>query len=234
MEYTTDSIWSEDIRIVQSKRGYRFGIDAVLLAHFLKTSAKDEVLEIGCGNGVITILLSHLQTFKKLVAVEVQEDPAKLAAQNLDLNQIKNVEVLRADARDLQFDYKFDLIYSNPPYRKIGGGKLNPHPEKAASRHEISLKLQDLFSCAERYLKPEGRLSLILPRFREQDLLLLSHRHNLPFQERRLVHSFRNEPHSFLLVTLSKAATKLLEHSPLVIYDAPGRYTPDVQSLLTR
>lgn len=234
VEYTTDSIWSEQIRIVQSKSGYRFGIDAALLAHFLRTSTEDEVLEIGSGNGVIAILLSHLQTFKKLVAVEVQQGPAKLAAQNFELNQLTNAEVLHADARELQLSQKFDLIFSNPPYRKIGAGKLNPQPEKAVARHEISLTLQDLFSCAERHLKPEGRLSVILPHFREKDLILLSNRREMRVHERRSVHSFRDQPHSFLLVTLCKAASKLLEHPPLVIYDAPGRYTAEMQSLLTR
>ena len=234
MQYTTDSIWSEQIRIIQSKNGYRFGIDAVLLAHFLRTSPEDEVLEIGSGNGVIAILLSHLQPFKKLIAVEVQQDPAKLAAQNFELNQIKNAEVLHADARELQLSRKFDLIFSNPPYRKIGAGKLNPQPEKAVARHEICLTLQDLFSCADRHLKPDGRLSVILPHFREKDLVRLSRRHDLPLRERRAVHSFRDDPCAFLLVTLSKAASKPLEHPPLVIYDAPGRYTAEMQSLLSR
>ncbi len=234
MQYTTDRIWSESIRIVQSKRGYRFGIDAVLLAHFLKASAGDDVLEIGCGNGVIAILLSHLQSFKKLVAVEVQKDPANLASQNFHLNQVNNAEVLQADIRELETSDKFDLIYSNPPYRKIGAGKLNPSPEKAVARHEIKLKLEDLFFCAKKFLKPDGRLSLILPQFREEDLLRLARGHHLPLRERREVHSFRDERYAFLLVTLSETGGTLLEHPPLIIYDAPGRYSSEMQSLLTR
>jgi tRNA1Val (adenine37-N6)-methyltransferase len=229
--YTEDTIWAKDVRILQPKSGYRFAIDAILLAHFLQTDPHDEVLEIGTGAGVIPVLLSRLKKFKRLVAVEIQEELADLARTNIQLNQIPNVEIFHADIRDLQ-NASFDLIFANPPYRKTGSGKLNPNRQKAVARHELSLRLEDVFDCAAKFLKPNGRLSLILPAFREKDFLHLAGAHSMHLQQRRYVHSFAGEPAAFFLATLSRMKYAFEEGPPLLIYAAPGKYSEETDRLL--
>ena len=129
----------------------------------------------------------------------------------------------------------FDLLYSNPPYRKLGSGKLNPSREKAIARHEIHLKLEDLISVADYFLKPDGRLSVILPTFRENDWMQLLSRRKYFLIERQYVHSFRNEPCG---VCFGNGKQKFKGYSVkwnrLVIYEKPGEYTVQMAALLTQ
>ncbi len=174
--FSIDSIWDASLKIQQSRTGYRFALDAVLLAHFLPIENDETALEIGCGNGVIPILISRLKKYQKIVAVEIQSQLADLARANVEQNHAEHIEIIHADAMQLRKIFSansFDLLYSNPPYRKLGTGKLNPSREKAIARHEIHLKLEDLISVADYFLKPQGRLSVILPAFREKDWMEL-------------------------------------------------------------
>jgi len=227
--HTIDSIFSDDIRIKQPKRGYRFALDAVLLAHFLRTQPADDVLEIGCGVGVIAILLSHLQRFQKITCIELQKELADLAAENLKSNHVVG-EVFAMNAKDIAGG-NFDLIYSNPPYRKVGHGKLNPLKQKAVARHEIELTLSDLFECAKRLLTPGGRLSLILPDFREADFRKLVKLHKFHWHELRYVHAFADNPPQFFLATVGLQTRKCIEHPRLIIYQSPGQYTAETLRL---
>jgi tRNA1(Val) A37 N6-methylase TrmN6 len=236
MQYTVDSIWRKEIRIKQPVKGYRFGLDAVLLAHFVKTEAADRLLEIGAGSGVVTILVSAFHRFASVATIEIQGELAELCRENFKLNNIDNSEVFQADAKNLGTlfgEASFDLIYSNPPYRKTGSGKLNPSKQKATARHELHLKLQDLFECSLKYLRSSGRLTLILPAFRESDFNQLTDRHNFYRHEWRYVHSFADAPPAFFLATVGKSSSRLTEHRPLVIYEKPGQYTLEMQSLLS-
>lgn len=231
-EFTVDSIWSPRIRIKQPARGYRFALDAVLLAHFLRCEAGDDLLEVGCGAGVVAVLLSHLQKFRRLTCVEIQPELADLARFNLRENGVVGAEVVNADIREVS-GMQVDLLYSNPPYRKAGAGRLNPQEQKAIARHEIRMTLQDLFVAAEALLKPGGRLTTILPDFREQDFRALAESHGFCFRDLQYVRSFAPEPPAFVLSTLSREAGPLRERPRLTIYDTPGVYTPEARALLT-
>jgi len=234
--FSIDSIWDSSLQIHQSRKGYRFALDAVLLAHFLRIDTNEIALEIGCGNGVIPILVSRLKKFRKIVAVEIQSELADLARANVERNHADRIEIVHGDAVQLPEKLSansFDLLYSNPPYRKLGSGKLNPSREKAIARHEIHLKLEDLISLADYFLKPEGRLSVILPTFREDDWMKLISQHKYFLIERQYVHSFRDEPATFVLATASKNLAALRELEKLVIYEKPGEYTDRMAKLLT-
>jgi tRNA1Val (adenine37-N6)-methyltransferase len=151
------------------------------------------------------------------------------------LNSILNAEVLEADIRDLKKllpTNSFDLLFSNPPYRKAGTGKLNPSHQKAIARHEIRMTLEDLVSCAALFLKPKGRLSIVLPGFREADLTKLLDYSGFNYLRRRYVQSFAGEAPTFLLATMSRSSGILTELPPLVIYDSPGNYTTELQRML--
>jgi tRNA1Val (adenine37-N6)-methyltransferase len=235
--FSVDSIWDPSIQIQQSKRGYRFGLDAVLLAHFLRLSEDEEAIEIGCGNGIILILLSRLKKYKRLIGVEIQKELADLAQLNIENNEAKNIEILHEDARRLPNKFPqntFHLIYSNPPYRKVGTGKLNPSTEKAIARHELQLTLKDLINLSDQLLTNKGRLSLILPAFREQDWMKLVETSNYSLQIRQYVHSFPNTPVAFVLTTVSKQKDRFQELAPLTIYEKPRKYTQEMEALLTR
>ena len=235
--FSIDSIWDSSLQIQQSRNGYRFALDAVLLAHFLRIETNEIALEIGCGNGVIPILLSRLKKFRRIIAVEIQSELADLALANVERNHGEQIEIINMDAMQLQERLSansFDLIYSNPPYRKLGTGKLNPSREKAIARHEIHLKLKDLISVADHFLKPDGRLSVILPMFRENDWMQLLLQQKYFLIERQYVHSFRDEPATFVLATAGKISTTLKEIEPLVIYESNGKYTDQLAKLLTK
>jgi tRNA1(Val) A37 N6-methylase TrmN6 len=234
--YTLDSIWNENkIKIRQPARGYRFALDAVLLAHFLRIEKNEEGLEIGTGSGIVSILLSRLQEFQRIITLEIQPELAKLAQENFLANTIANAQVIQIDVQNFVKNYsdsRFDLIFSNPPYRKEGSGRLNPSQQKAIARHEIQMKLEDLFICAQKLLKPKGRMSVILPEFREKDFSQLVEQYQLHWIEKRYVHSFEREKAALFLATISAFPVEMIQQRSLVIYDAPGVYSPELKRML--
>jgi tRNA1Val (adenine37-N6)-methyltransferase len=234
--YTIDSIWRADIRIKQPARGYRFALDALLLAHFAQLEAREQALEVGCGSGVVLVLLAKMRRYAHLTGVEIQPQLAALARENLRQNSVQNAEILEADIREAVNTlpaHSFHLLLSNPPYRRAGAGRLNPQPEKAIARHEIRMKLEDLFDAAQKLLRPDGRLTVILPGFREADFDRLVLQHSLVLGERRYVHSFAAEPAAFFLATVSRVKGPVVGHPRLVIYETAGVYTNEMQRLLT-
>ena len=125
------------IRILQPKKGYRFSVDAPLLADFIRTRPEDEALEIGTGSGVISLLLS-LKPFRKITAIEIQAGLAGLARRNVELNGLGGrIEVVEADLRTFEPGRTFDLIFSNPPYIRKATGFLGASAEKSAAKHEL-------------------------------------------------------------------------------------------------
>jgi tRNA1Val (adenine37-N6)-methyltransferase len=235
MQYTDDSMLRRDLRILQPAHGYRFTLDAVLLATFIKTKPSDAILEIGAGTGVVSNLMAPANAYRSLAAVEIQTELALLCCKNFENNQMKNAVVYEQDIKNINrlFDREsFDLIYCNPPYRKTGTGRLNPSEEKAIARHEIKMKLHDVFECADRFLKPVGDLALVLPVFRENDFQYLAERFQFHLRKRRYVHSFANQSPAFFLATICKRNGPFTDLPALVIYDNPGEYTKEMENLL--
>jgi tRNA1Val (adenine37-N6)-methyltransferase len=235
--YSVDSIWDDSIQIQQSRTGYRFSLDAVLLAHFLRLNGNEKVLEIGCGNGIILVLLSRLKKYKHIIGVEIQHELAELARKNIENNKSKEIEIVEADIREFKNELPkkaFNLIYSNPPYRKIGTGKLNPSSEKAVARHEVNLKLEDLIVIADELLREDGRLSIILPSFREKDWMKLVEASSYFIQTRQYVHSFPKSPAAFVLYSVTRKKVAMEELPRLTIYESRGKYTPEMSALLTK
>jgi len=230
-----DSIFRKGLRILQPDKGYRFSVDAILLANFIHTIPTDEILEVGSGSGVVTILLAALQTFQSVVTVEIQPELANLCRLNFKRNRIAHATVYAADMKKLNSyvaSHSLDLIYSNPPYRKTGTGKLNPSAQKAIARHELMMKLEDLFVCAETFLKPEGRLTVILPYFREKDFNHLTEEFGMHWREHQYVHSFAGKPPVLFLATISRKKSPFKELQPISIYEEAGKYTERMNVML--
>ena len=187
---TSDTFYRGRVKILQSRRGYRFAVDAPLLADFIRTRESDEGLEIGTGDGVVTLLLS-VKPFRRITAVEILAGPARLARRNVALNGLEGkVEVIRADFRRFRPGRRFDLIFSNPPYIKKGTGVVSATAEKAAARREVHGGIGDFLRKTAEWLKPDGRACFVYPERRRADFMKAAEEAGLAARAVRPVHPF--------------------------------------------
>lgn len=95
------------------------GVDAGtrLLAETMSLAPSDEVLDLGCGYGVLGLVAATLVPSGHVVLVDLNERAVALAKENAALAGVKNVEVLQGDGTAPVADRQFDVIITNPPIR---------------------------------------------------------------------------------------------------------------------
>ncbi|MBI5969450.1 MAG: tRNA1(Val) (adenine(37)-N6)-methyltransferase [Deltaproteobacteria bacterium] len=235
-EETLDTLFEGRLKILQRKDGYRFSIDALLLAHFAEPRSADRIIDLGTGCGIIPLILIFRKKAERVIGVEIQPSLANLARRNAALNRLSNrIQVLEKDLKNLEgnkWKETFDLAISNPPYRKVGAGRINPQIEKALARHEIKATLEDVLHCAYYLLKEKGRLIMIYPASRAIDLLQEMRRFHLEPKRLQFVHShMREEARLFMVEALKEGHAQVKVLAPFFVYGSEGKYTPEAQKL---
>jgi tRNA1Val (adenine37-N6)-methyltransferase len=199
---TLDTFYRGRVRVIQSKSGYRFALDAPLLADFIEIEAGDEVLEMGTGNGIIPLLLGA-KPFRKLTALEIQTGPAALARRNVALNGLeKRIEIVRADLRAYRPGRRFDVVFSNPPYIKVRTGFLSASGEKSIAKHELTCDILAVMRAASELLKADGRAYFIYPAARAGELRAAAAASGLFPRMSRLIRPRPGDPPAFMLAEL--------------------------------
>jgi tRNA1Val (adenine37-N6)-methyltransferase len=221
---TLDTFFNGSLQILQKKKGYRFSIDAVLLSQFVKILKNEKVIDLGTGCGILPLLLSQTKKAHSFVGVEIQKGLAECAKKNVILNYLEDrISILHQDYRKLNSIFppgSFDVVLSNPPYRKYRTGRVNPSIEKAIARHEIRGTLEDLISIASYLLPTKGRCYLIFPTLRTIDLLMILRAEKLEPKRLQFVHPRIKEEAKFILVESVKASgveLKIME--PLILHE---------------
>ncbi|NLG32343.1 MAG: methyltransferase, partial [Syntrophomonadaceae bacterium] len=162
---SVDDLILGGLRIIQPKKGYRFSLDSILLAHFVEIKDSAMIVDLGTGNGVIPIILSLLSKNSRIIGVELQEKMVDRAKRSLIINRLESrVKILQADIKDLSnvlLPNSADIVVSNPPFWKKGEGLIAADPEQAMARHELTVQMEDIVYAASRVLKSKGRLYLI-------------------------------------------------------------------------
>ena len=228
---TLDSFYHGRVRLIQKKKGYRFSVDAPLLADFVETRPGESLLELGAGNGVISLLLS-LRTSGRIVALEVQPGLATLARRNARLNGVEDrITVLEEDLRTFAPAEKFDVVFSNPPYIRKRGGHLSLSEEKSIAKHEIRCDIFDIMQAAARALKQGGRCYIVYPAARRPDFDAAREKTGWRARTLRLVHSRAGGPPRWLLAECDFSAAAPAELPPLYVYGDSGVYTPEMERI---
>jgi len=228
---TLDTFYRGRILVLQRKNGFRFSVDAPLLADFIETRESDEILEIGSGCGIISLLLS-IKPFRHIVALEVQPGLAELARRNVMLNNlVGRVTIVQKDFRHYHPYRKFDVIFSNPPYIKKDTGFLSSSPEKNIAKHELMCSLEEILTWTKTWLKETGRAYFIFPDNRRQEFEDELARQNLHLRSRRFVLPRENEPPNFMLAEFRFEAGSTLLLPPLILYGPEGKYTAEVEEI---
>ena len=125
-----DDLGVKGLKIFQNEDWFCFGIDAVLLANYAKNMKKgSRVLDLGTGTGIIPTLLCGKTDLKKVVGVEIQEEVCKMANRSIQYNKLDSrFEIICDNILNLENYYEkqyFDVVITNPPYKKIGTGMTN-------------------------------------------------------------------------------------------------------------
>lgn len=237
-EETLDEILNGGIRVFQKKKGYRFSLDSILLAHFVSLKKRSRFIDIGCGSGIILLILAKRFPGTQSVGLEIQKNMAAMARKNTALNHLENrVEIVSGDARNLKNvlpERSFDAAIFNPPYRRLNCGRINPHEEKAIARHEINGSLKDFLKAAKYLLKPRGSVFAIYPAKRSVELVYLFRQSAIEPKRMRLVFTNISSDAAFALVEGKNGSREELKlESPLFIYDENRIYTRELSGIFS-
>ena len=169
------------LKLIQSRNGYRFSIDAIHLSQFVGVGLGDIVVDLGTGCGVILLILLLTRPVGRVFGLEIQADLASQAARNAVLNGFEErMNVVQGDIRRPPLKKGLaDVVVCNPPYRQVKSGRVNPDSRRAIARHEILASMDDILVAARGLLRNKGRLAIIYPTVRLVEILLRLRRFNM-------------------------------------------------------
>ena len=235
-----DDLQFNNLKIIQNKDGFCFGIDSVLLSDFAKEiPANSKILDLGTGTGILGILLCGKTLVSKVYGVDIQKDVCEMANRSIQLNHLEDrFEIIHKDIKDLEEVFEassFDAIVSNPPYKKNHSGIKNLSETKLLSRHEVSASLVDFIEISSKLLKSNCSLYMVHRPERLADLFYLLRKYNLEPKKLRLVHSYKQSKPKLILVKATKDAKSFLTiDEPLIIYHQDGSYTDEILKIYQR
>jgi len=229
-----DDLQLNNLKIIQNKEGFCFGIDAVLLSDFAKDIRNNsKVLDLGTGTGIIGTLLCAKTKLSKIYGVDIQKDVCDMASRSIKLNNLEDkFEIINSNIKDLNNIFEeasFDAIVSNPPYKKDNSGLKNDTETKLISRHEITASLEDFIKVSSKLLKNNGNIYIVHRPERLSDLFYLLKKYNLEPKKLRVVQSYVDSKPKLVLVKATKNAKSFLNiEEPLIIYNKDGSYTDEI------
>ncbi len=236
MEVINDLLNYKNLKIYQNTNWFSFSLDSVLLANFVKVNNKMKIIDFCCGNAPVPLFLST-RTKSKIIGVELQKEVYNLAQKSVKLNNLDNqITILNLDVKDINKNYDtdyFDLITCNPPYFKITkNSNTNDNKIKAIARHEISICLDDIFMCAKKILKNNGKIALVHRTDRLIEIIGLMKKYNIEPKRLKIIYPFRNSESNLVLIEGVKNGKVGLKIEPnIIVHNDDGTYTDEINQI---
>ncbi len=218
----TDDLGIDNLKIIQDDELFCFGTDSVLLSNFAKAKAKDTVVDLCTGNGIIPILMSAKTKAQRFYGIELQKCSYELCMENIQLNKLDDrFEVINADIKDVLLYFKsgsVDVVTCNPPYMNAGAGFLNPDDTLAIARHEIKTDLKGVVDAVASILKFGGHFYMVHRADRLCDIISTMRQKNIEPKRIAFVHpSPQREPKLILVEGILGANPSLKIEPPIYV-----------------
>lgn len=230
----------QNLKIIQNKKGFCFGIDSILLSDFAKEIKEEAtVLDLGTGTGIIPTLLCKKTKLSHIIGVEIQEEICEMARRSIALNNLEDkFKIINENILHLNLLFKkntFDAIVTNPPYKKRGTGIINKEEKKVISRHEITATLEDFIRISTELLKDKGEFYMVHRPDRIVDIMTFMRKYKLEPKIIRLVYSNKDSNPTLVLIKGIKNAKPFLTiKNNLYIYDENGKYTEEINIIYNK
>ena len=236
---TLEDLQTGGIVLLQKKDGFRFGVDAVLLADFAKDFRTQEVLDLCTGGGIIPMLLSAKTDAKRICGLEIQQEVYEMACRSVRLNELSDkVQIACGDlkkAAEIYGKRSFGLITCNPPYMPAGKGIKNELDTKIIARHEVLCTLEDVIAASAQVLKQQGHLMLVHKPSRLVDIMCLMRKYDIELKRVRFIHKKTGTEPSLILVDGAyKGGSELRIMPPLYLYNDDGSETDELKRIYGR
>lgn len=224
-----------NLHIVQDNEMFNFSLDSVLLPNFATLNKNiTNILDIGCGNAPIPLILST-KTEAKITGVEIQKEAYDLAVESIKINNKENqINIINDDINNLYKKLEtgtFDVITCNPPFFKYKeDSNINKSSYKAIARHEITLNLEKLFAIAKKLLKNNGVISIVHRPERLVEILEEMKKNNIEPKRVQFVYPKKEKEANILLIEGRKngnSGLKILP--PLYSHNEDGSYSDEVK-----
>ena len=235
-----DDLEFKNLKIIQNKDGFCFGIDSVLLTDFAKNLKKNsKVIDLGTGTGIIPILLSGKTVNSNFVGIEIQKEVAEMAKRSVKLNSLEDkIEILNMSILDLSKKFErgsFNFVTTNPPYKKLNTGVINENNKKLISRHEITASLDDFVKTAAYLLKDFGEFYMVHRPDRLVDIFSVMRKNKIEPKKIKFVYPNRNKKTNLVLIKGVKNGNQFLEFEDnLYVYKEDGNYTEEILKIYNK
>ena len=235
MEVINYLLGFKDYYIVQNTQMFNFSLDSVLLPNFVTLNKNiKNILDIGCGNAPIPLILST-KTNALITGVEIQKEVYDLAIKSVKINNLENqINIINADINELYNKFEtesFDVITCNPPFFKVNEqSNLNKSDYKTIARHEIKLNLDDIFKISKKLLKNNGYIAIVHRPERLLDILSSMQKYNIEPKKIQFIYPKTNMEANILLVEGKKNGNKGLKIlPPIYTHLENGEYTEQIK-----
>ena len=233
---TLEDLQIGGLKLIQKKKNFRYGMDAVLLADFANIRSRDAVADFGTGTGILPLLLIGRGKGQHFTAIEIQPEMAEMARRTMKLNHLEErVMILQADASEapeMLGICTMEAVVCNPPYGMPGRSMQNQRQELALARHQGQETLSRLFNAAFRILKGKGKLFLVYPAAQMFSLMTALRTAHLEPKHFRLVYPDINHSANLVLMEAVKDARPLLQPMPpLIVCEENGNLTNELKSI---
>lgn len=235
-EVTHDRLFDGKLRVAQPRAGYRFSIDAVILAQSVQPKGKETMLDLGTGCGIVPLIVALRSPETPMIGVEVQPALAAIARSNVIANRMQDrIRILEMDLNALTVERiggQVKRVVSNPPYRRASSGRINPDAQRAIARHEIRVTAAQVIETAGRMLSIGGRLNMIHTAERLPELFSRMQSDGIEPKFLRTIQSGRTTDAKRVLVTGIRGGRPGIRIAPpLTVYEANGEYTAEVRRM---
>ena len=235
-----DELEINNLKIIQKKDGFCFGIDSVLLSDFAKDIRNNaKVIDLGTGTGILPILLCAKTNLSQIIGIEIQKEIAEMAERSCKLNNLQEkFKVINSDINCLtgkiSFN-EFDSVIMNPPYMKLNTGRINVNEKKLISRHEITASLEDFINISYKLLKDKGSLYIVHRPNRLTDVCSLLRKYKLEPRLLRFIYPKEHaEANLFLIKAIKNGGSFLRIDKPLYVYKKNGEYTDEILKIYNK
>jgi tRNA1(Val) A37 N6-methylase TrmN6 len=220
-----DVLKNSGLKIFQDDKKFCFGIDAVLLSDFARSSIKRnyKVLDMCTGNVIIPLLLSDTNA-KSISGIEIQNTIFEMAKKSVEINSLsEKINIVQGDIKKIDTYFSrcyFDVVICNPPYMKTTTGKISYNEEKAIARTEIKCNLDDVIKGASKVMKDTAKFFMIHRPERLTEIILTLSKYKMNVKNLKIVYPSVDKEACMLLVEARKnAGTELKLLNPLIVYE---------------